>query len=83
MAQEILNKHTGSQKDRKEKEQTRRELLAKYLYDVSKVFVAGMFLINMLSLFQGDTTASNFVSTFAGASASVGLAWAANRLLIY
>jgi len=74
---------TGTQKDKKTKEQTRREQLSKYLYDVSKVFIAGMFVVNIVSIFEGDATMSNIVSIVMGALASIALAWTANRILIY
>lgn len=79
----MSNVHTGSSRDVKEKEHTRRELLAKYLYDVSKLFIATMFIVNIVPLFRGDVSVPDVMATVLGFLSAILIAWFANRLLIY
>ena len=74
---------SGSQRTKTDKEKTRREQLAKYLYDVSKIFVAGMILVNITPLISGDFTWVNVVSFVFGILTAIPFAWIANRVLIY
>lgn len=79
----MSNVHTGSSRDVKEKEHTRRELLAKYLYDVSKLFIATMFIVNIVPLFRGDVSVPDVMATVLGFLSAILITWFANRLLIY
>lgn len=77
------SEQTGTQKQIFEKEKNRREKLATYFYDLSKLVFAGTFLTNIPGLLMLDFTISNVVNIIFGFILMSLLAWNANRLLTY
>lgn len=75
--------YTGTSKDQRVKEHSRRELLAKYLYDVSKITLTSWVLIALLPMLSGNFEVANIVRLSIGAWVTFGFAWMANRILIY
>ncbi len=75
--------HTGSQRDVKDKERNRRDRLAAYLYDVSKLLIGTTFLSNILPLSHGQYTLTDLLVFVFGAVAAIIFAYMGNKLLTY
>lgn len=64
-----------------ERNQKRRELLATYLYDVSKLIISGVGIGGLSPLVTGDTMSIyNYLCAIFGSAASIVFAYTANRL---
>ena len=77
------NQLSGTVKNRRAKENSRREMLAKYLYDVSKLFIAGIFITVFQSVMSGTVTVQEIITGIATIIVAVFFAYIANRVLIY
>ena len=74
---QIQNKERQYQRDR-----TRRERLATYFYDVSKLFIGGWVIGVVLPLLSSDEiTISTYLIILAGISTAIFLALIANKIL--
>lgn len=70
-----------AKKETKEKDRTRREKLAGYFFDSSKLILAGVVIGGITPLYSNDTTEVNLYVIIAGMVATVLLAWIANKIL--
>lgn len=59
-----MEKTLQRQKDKKEKEKTRRELLAKLYFDFAKLVFAALVLGGLLALFQGEESTVSSPSVY-------------------
>ena len=71
------------QRDEKDKMKSRKEKLADYFYDLSKLIFAAMVLGGMSSLYTGDFQPYTVYVIFAGAVFTYVTAYSANRILKY
>lgn len=67
--------------ERKEKDKTRREKLAGYFFDSSKLILAGVVIGGITPLYSDDTKEINVYVIIAGIVATILLAWIANKIL--
>lgn len=70
-------------KEYKEKDKTRRECLAKYLYDLSKITFTGLVIGGIASLYS-DTPMNSYYRIYvilAGILLAYMFAWLGNRIL--
>lgn len=78
---------SGTEKDRKEKQLHKKEALAKYLYDMSKICFASVFLVSVFELLKSNQEFewSNplIVVSIMGLAFGIGLAYVANTILKY
>lgn len=65
----------------KEKDKTRREKLAVYFFDSSKLILAGVVIGGITPLYSDNTKEINVYVIFAGIAATILLAWIANKIL--
>lgn len=68
-------------KESKEKDRTRREKLAGYFFDTSKLILAGVVIGGITPLYSDNTKDINFYVVIVGIIATVLLAWIANKIL--
>ena len=68
-------------KEVKEKDRTRREKLAGYFFDTSKLILAGVVIGGITPLYSGNTREINFYVIIVGIIATILLAWIANKIL--
>ena len=71
------------QRDEKDKMKTRKEKLAWYFYDLSKLIFTAMVLGGMSSLYTGDYKPYTVYVVFAGIIFTYITAFCANRILKY
>lgn len=65
----------------REKDKFRRETLAKYFYDLSKLMFAAIVIGEMLILQQDITDSSSWLMIAFGGSFTYFLAWIGNKIL--
>lgn len=70
-----------AKKEVKEKDKTRREKLAGYFFDSSKLILAGVVIGGITPLYSDNTKEINVYVIIAGMVATVLLAWIANKIL--
>ena len=70
-------------RDEKDKTKSRKEKLADYFYDLSKLIFAAMVLGGMSSLYTGDFKPYTVYVIFAGIAFTYITAFIANRILKY
>ncbi|MDD2953611.1 MAG: hypothetical protein PHC95_10675 [Parabacteroides sp.] len=75
------DKQQEARKDTKEKDKVRREKLAGYFYDTSKLILAGVVIGGITPLYSDNTKGINVYVIFAGVIATILLAWIANKIL--
>ena len=68
-------------KEAKEKDKTRREKLAGYSFDSSKLILAGVVIGGITPLYSDNTKEINLYVIVAGIIATILLAWIANKIL--
>ncbi|WP_288909896.1 hypothetical protein [uncultured Bacteroides sp.] len=68
-------------KEVKEKDRTRREKLAGYFFDTSKLILAGVVIGGITPLYSGNTREINLYVIIVGIIATILLAWIANKIL--
>ncbi|MDE6217304.1 hypothetical protein [Bacteroides sp.] len=68
-------------KDVKEKDRTRREKLAGYFFDTSKLILAGVVIGGITPLYSGNAKEINLYVIIVGVIATILLAWIANKIL--
>lgn len=68
-------------KEVKEKDRTRREKLAGYFFDTSKLILAGVVIGGITPLYSGNTGEINLYVIIVGVIATILLAWIANKIL--
>ena len=71
------------QRDEKDKMKSRKEKLADYFYDLSKLIFAAMVLGGMSSIITENFSYTNFVLMICGAIFTYLTAFLANRILKY
>ena len=76
-------KQTGSHRDVKDKEKSRREKLAGYLYDLSKLVVGATLLSNLTLFTQGMITWTDVFTITGGVVAAFTCAYMGNKILTY
>lgn len=74
-------KQQGEKREGKERDKTRRETLAKYLYDLSKLSFAGLVVGGIAPVFTNISQANNWYNIITGIMATFILAWMGNRIL--
>ena len=70
-----------AKEEAKERDKTRREKLAGYFYDSSKVILAGVVVGGLAPLFSKPEIELNYYIIIAGFMATVLLAWIGNNIL--
>ena len=70
-----------AKKEAKERNNTRKEKLAGYFYDSSKVILAGVVIGGLAPLFTRPDIELNYYIIVAGTLATVLLAWIGNNIL--
>lgn len=75
------NLSTRQEKARKEKDGTRREKLAGYFFDLSKLVFAAIVLGGLTPLFTDSYDNTNWLSILFGAVSTFFLAFLGNRIL--
>lgn len=70
-----------AKKEVKEKDKTRREKLAGYFFDSSKLILAGVVIGGITPLYSDNTKEINVYVIIAGIVATILLAWIANKIL--
>lgn len=70
-----------AKKEGKEKDKVRREKLAGYFFDASKLILAGVVIGGITPLYSNDAKEINLYVIIAGMAATVLLAWIANKIL--
>lgn len=65
----------------KEKDKTRREKLAGYFFDTSKLILAGVVIGGITLLYSDNAKEINLYVIIAGVIATILLAWIANKIL--
>ena len=70
-----------AKKEAKERNKTRKEKLAGYFYDSSKVILAGVVIGGLAPLFTRPDIELNYYIIVAGTLATVLLAWIGNNIL--
>lgn len=68
-------------KEVKEKDKTRREKLAGYFFDTSKLILAGVVIGGITPLYSDNAKEINLYVIVAGVIATILLAWIANKIL--
>jgi hypothetical protein len=68
-------------KEAKEKDKTRREKLAGYFFDSSKLILAGVVIGGITPLYSDNAKEINLYVIVAGIIATILLAWIANKIL--
>lgn len=76
-------KMSGSHREAHTKEQSRRELLAKYCYDLSKIVFATMVVGTFTAMFGEGDSLTDLWRFLIGGLATILLAMTANRTLTY
>jgi len=81
-----MEKTLQRQKDKKEKEKTRRELLAKLYFDFAKLVFAALVLGGLSPLFQGKaegevSVLGIFIVVTLGVSVTIVFAYIGNKIL--
>lgn len=71
------------QRDEKDKVKVRKEKLAAYFFDLSKLIFAGLVLGGMSSFFTDSFTLANIALMFVGVALTYVTAFLANRILKY
>lgn len=74
-------KRQEEKKEIKEKDRTRREKLAGYFFDTSKLILAGVVIGGITPLYSDNTKEINLYVVLVGIIATVLLAWIANKIL--
>lgn len=75
-----LEKQTMKQ-EAKEKDKIRREKLASYFYDSSKLILAGVVIGGLTPIYTHDTEDVNWGVIWIGSVATILLAWIGNKIL--
>lgn len=75
------DKQQEARKDTKEKDKVRREKLAGFFYDASKLILAGVVIGGITPLYSDISKEINIYVIFAGVVATILLAWIANKIL--
>ena len=70
-----------ARKDAKEKDRTRREILAKYYLDLSKLFFAALVLGSIIPIYTDATITVNWYVLLAGVLGTYSFANFGNRIL--
>ena len=76
-----FSKMQEAKKEVKEKDKTRREKLAGYFFDSSKLILAGVVIGGITPLYSDNTKEINVYVIIAGIVATILLAWIANKIL--
>ena len=81
-----MEKALQRQKDKREKEKTRRELLGKLFFDFAKLFFAAFVLGGLSPLFQGEaegevSVIGIFIVVTLGVSVTIVFAYIGNKIL--
>lgn len=74
-------KQQEARKEVKEKDKLRREKLAGYFFDTSKLILAGVVIGGITPLYSNDEKEINLYVVLAGILATILLAWIANKIL--
>ena len=74
---------TGSQRERYDKTIRRRDKLASFLYDLAKACFTLMVIAGLWMFFTEGFTFNILTAVAFGAVSTLGLAWSANRMMIY
>lgn len=78
------NDFSGTQRNRREKVKARREMLAKYYFDLSKLMAAALVITNFSLLTGLESVSFLFCVKFIiGLCGTIGFAWFGKRVLIY
>lgn len=56
--------------ERKDKDRTRREKLAGFFFDLSKIYMASVAVVSLSPIVTGESSGSDWISLFVGLSAS-------------
>lgn len=75
------SKEQEVKKEVKEKDKVRREKLAGYFFDASKLILAGVVIGGITPLYSDNTKEINVYVILAGTLATILLAWIANKIL--
>ena len=68
-------------KEAKEKDRVRREKLASYFYDSSKLILAGVVIGGLTPIYTNNTEEVNLNVILIGSIATILLAWIGNKIL--
>lgn len=68
-------------KEAKEKDKVRREKLASYFYDLSKLILAGVVIGGLTPIYTNNVEDVNLNVILIGAVATILLAWIGNKIL--
>lgn len=74
-------KQQEAKKEIREKDKIRREKLAGYFFDASKLILAGVVIGGITPLYANDEKEINLYIILAGVVATILLAWIANKIL--
>ena len=66
-----FNRQLEEHKERKEKDKARREKLAGYFFDLSKLYMASVAIVSLSPIVTGESNGSDWVSLLIGLSSSI------------
>ena len=66
-----FSRQIAEKKDRKERDKTRKEKLAGYFFDLSKLYMASVAIVSLSPIVTGESNSSDWASLLIGLSASV------------
>jgi hypothetical protein len=75
------SEHIELKKEVKEKDKVRREKLASYFYDSSKLVLAGVVIGGLTPIYTHQTEEVNLGVILMGSVATILLAWIGNKIL--
>ena len=75
------SEHIELKKEVKEKDRVRREKLASYFYDSSKLVLAGVVIGGLTPIYTQQTEEVNLGVILMGSVATILLAWIGNKIL--
>ena len=66
-----FSRQIDEKKDRKERDKTRKEKLAGYFFDLSKLYMASVAIVSLSPIVTGESSSSDWASLLIGLLASV------------
>ena len=76
-----FSEHIELKKEHKEKDKVRREKLASYFYDLSKLILAGVVIGGLAPIYTNNMDDVNIGVILIGSVATILLAWIGNKIL--
>ena len=76
-----FSENIEQRKELKEKDRVRREKLASYFYDSSKLVLAGVVIGGVTPIYTDNTEEINLGVVLIGSIATILLAWIGNKIL--